>query len=140
MTPSRLNDDAKKAVRFVVAGKTRSKFVPAEYEGTLTLEDVKATVAQDSATVDVSNGSGEYQLTDGSAAPITITDLTNAVHRGVYTLLGSGGTYPSEVDVDATFILKDGTNWTATSGSSITLKAFKAGASDIVFFEISRSV
>lgn len=139
ITPSGVNDDTKNAARFSLASKNRSKFVPGIYEGTLTLEEVMATVAADEETVDVSTGSGQYQLTTGTAAPISISGLDNPVHNGIYSLLGSGGAFPSVVEAGATFILKDGTDWNAVAGSQLTLKAYKNAPAAFVFIEHSRS-
>lgn len=134
------NDATKNLMKFEPSAK--SQYVPGFYEGTLTFDTVKATVAQDAATVDVTNGPGEYQLTDGSAAPIAITDIVNGSHGDVITLLGSGGTYPSTIAAsEAKFEMRDAVDYTALAGSAITFKAYKNGAttSDIIWLEQSRS-
>ncbi|MFZ4705385.1 MAG: hypothetical protein ACOYMF_05195, partial [Bacteroidales bacterium] len=110
----------------------------ADYLGTLTLASVMGTVAADAQNINVAAGSGEYQLTDGSAAAIEITAITNPVDGALYTILGSGGSYPSTIE-DAPFILHNGTVWTGLAGAKITFKAFKSGASSWVFIEQSRS-
>lgn len=109
------------------------------YEGTLTLDTVRATAAADATTIDVVLGEGQYQLTTGTMSPVTITTLSNAVDGLVVTLLGSGGAYPSIITAANDFILKNGTQWTANTGSQITFKAYKNGVSTYKFFEQSRS-
>lgn len=110
----------------------------ADYLGTVTYDTVKGTAAAGATTVDVAAGSGEYQLTTGTASAAAITSLTNPVDGVVYTLLGSGGTYPSTIAAAGNFILSNGTTWTATSGAKLQLRAFKDGASTYKFIELSR--
>ncbi len=97
-----------------------------------------STPSADATSVNVSTGEGRYQLTTGSASAVNITTLTNAVVGGKYTLLGSGGTYPSTIDSGDDFILANGTTWTAISGAEITFEAIKDGASTWKFIERSR--
>lgn len=109
----------------------------ADYQGTITYSTVTDTVAADETTVDVTNGQGRYQLTDGSASAATITTIENATSGGVYTLLGSGGSHPSTITGND-FLLSNGTAWTALAGAEITFKAFKTGESTWKFIEQSR--
>lgn len=111
-----------------------------KYMGTLTLETVTGTVAADETEIDLTNGPGQYQLTTGGSSAATITTCTDAVHEGIYTLLGSGGAYPSIITAANDFVLENGTQWTAAEGASITFQAFKDGASSWKFFELSRTV
>ena len=111
----------------------------ADYQGTITYDTVTGTIAADDASPSVASGEGQYQLTDGSAAAVALTTLDNAVDGKVYTLLGSGGTYPSTIGTANDFVLKNGTAWTAISGARITFRAFKSGASTWKFFEQSRA-
>ena len=115
----------------------RSKFVPAIYEGTLTLEEPLATVAADVTDPSVALGSGQYQLSNNTVAT-AITTLEDAEDGEVYTLLGSGGSEPSTIS-GGDFLLKNGTAWEALAGSQITFRAFKDGASSFKFIELSRS-
>lgn len=109
----------------------------ADYQGTLTLSAAVDTVAADATSVDLTAGQGRYELTDGSAAAATITTCTNAVDGMTFTLVGSGGTYPSTITGND-FVLASGTAWSAIAGAEITFKAFKSGASAWKFFELSR--
>jgi len=110
-----------------------------DYQGTTTFDTVTGTVDADATTVDVAAGEGQYQLTDGTAAAVDLTALTNPADGKTYTLLGSGGTYPSTIAASGNWLLKSGVAWTALTGASITLKAFKDGASTYKFLEISRT-
>lgn len=133
------NDATKNTFKYEAFKKTNA--LPGFYEGTLTFETVLSTVVQDAVIVDATPGSGEYQLTDGSAAPIALTDIENGSHGDTVTLKGSGGTYPSTIAAaEAKFELLDGADWTALAGESITLKAYKNGplATDIIWIEVSR--
>ncbi|GAK96823.1 hypothetical protein JCM19294_1132 [Nonlabens tegetincola] len=114
-----------------------SSVPPGRYYGTWTFDSATVVLA-DATTVDVTNGDGEYQLTD-NAAPTEITGLTNAVNGGKYTLLGSGGTNPATIQATGNFILLEGADWQGLSGERLTLQAFKDGASSFKFFELSRS-
>lgn len=109
------------------------------YEGTLTLETVTDTVAADAVDVDLTNGAGRYQLTDGTTVPAALATISNAVDGLVFTLLGSGGAHPSTIAAGTTFLLRNGTAWTALSNSTITFKVFKDGATTYKAIEVSRS-
>lgn len=118
--------------------KQKSAFRAANYQGTLTFADVVGTVAADATAINLSSGDGRYQLSDGTASEAELTTCTNSTDGAVFTLLGSGGDYPSGIADGNDFILKNGTAWSALAGAEITFKAFKDGASSFKFFEISR--
>lgn len=109
------------------------------YNGTLTLAAVMGTIAADDVTPTVAAGEGQYQLTDGSVASVTITKLDNPVDGNCYTLLGSGGSFPSIITSANDFELADGTTWNALAGAQITFRAFKNGVATYKFIEVSRS-
>lgn len=111
----------------------------ADYQGTMSYDTVKDTVAADATTVDVTNGEGEYQLTTGTSAAAALTALTNCADGKVYTLLGSGGSHPSTIAASGNWLLKNGTSWSALAGATITFKAFKDGSSSFKFLELSRA-
>lgn len=117
--------DAKKSV-FTFASTNKGPDI-AIYANTLTLSDVTDTVAADATTVDLTNGEGEYQLTDNAAAT-EITTCTNAVDNMVFTLLGSGGSNPTSITAANDFILRNGTSWSGIAGATITFKAIDTGA------------
>ena len=112
--------------------------IECNYQGAVAFDTVAGTIAADATTVGVSAGPGEYQLTDGTAAAATITALTDATDGGTYKLLGSGGSHPSTI-TGGSFLLKNGTAWTALAGAVLTVKAFKDGASTWKFLELSRA-
>jgi len=112
--------------------------IECDYQGTLSFDTVTDTEAADATTVDVTNGQGEYQLTTGTSAAATITALANASDGLVYKLLGSGGAHPSTI-TGGSFLLKNGTAWTAIAGATLTVKAFKDGASTYKYLELSRT-
>jgi len=132
------DDDKSNKNTFTFKSIVKGKDV-AIYNGTLTLASVMGTQVAAAATIDVAAGEGQYQLTSGSSAVVPITGLTNAVDGLVYTLLGSGGSYPPTIATAGNFILANGTQYTALAGSQITFKAFKDGASSFKFIELSRA-
>lgn len=109
----------------------------AKYEGNVTLPSVTGTVDADATTVDLANGSGEYQLQDNAAAT-EITTCSNAADGLIFTLVGSGGNNPATISSGNDFLLKNGTTWTGLANSKITFKAFKDGAGTFKFIELSR--
>lgn len=122
-------------VKFQQFTKTRN--LPARYTGTFTFATATVVLA-DATTVDVTNGTGEYQLTDNTIATV-ITDLTNAVAGGVYTLLGSGGTNPATIQAsNVNFLLAGAVDWQGLSGAMLTVEAFAVAGADFVFVEKSR--
>lgn len=138
------DDDADKNVCvFTLESTNKGPKVSAIYEGTITYSSVTGTVAADATSIDLTNGTGRYQLTDNTVAsplvPVVITTCTNAVNGLVFTLVGSGGSNPSQISAANDFILANGAAWTAISGAEITFKAFKTGVSSWKFIEQSRA-
>lgn len=114
--------------------------IPVKYLGTISTQPA-VTVAADATEIAYDNSNSVYQLTDGSVASVNITTLsglTAADHNKQFKILGSGGTFPSTIDADDDFILKDGTTWTGEAGAQITFTIFKDGASTYKFVEVSR--
>lgn len=139
LLPEGQNDNDGTNLMFKFQQFTKSGIMPGRYYGTLT-EATANNVAADATTVDVANGSGEYQLTDNTGATV-LTDLVNAVTGQVYTLIGSGGSNPATIDAaNANFVLAGGVDWQGLSGATLTLEAYDAGGGDHVFIEKSRSV
>lgn len=128
------NDGVKDLMKFEQSRK--ADVLPGRYYGTWT----KATaniVPADATQVDVTEGNGEYQLTDNTVAT-EITDIINAVDGGVYTLKGSGGANPATIQVsNAKFVLR--LDWQALANTTLTVIAFKKDDDSFVFVEQSRS-
>ncbi len=108
------------------------------YNGTTSFATVTDTVAADATSIDLTEGEGEYQLTDGTSSAAAITAFTNSTNGMVFTLLGSGGSHPSTIAAGNAFLLANGTTWTALAGAKITFKVFKDGASTYKAYELSR--
>lgn len=115
--------------------------IPAEYIGTVpTLSPI--TVAADAVEIAYFSSNPVYQLTTGSVASVNITTVTGLVaanHGQVIKILGSGGAFPSTIDADDDFVLKDGTTWTAEAGAELVVQVFKSGAATYSFVEIRRT-
>jgi hypothetical protein len=131
------NEATKNIMKFDSVVKSGS--VPKFYFGTFTFETPVATIAADATTVDVVTGNGEYLTTTGSASAVTIGAFSNVTEGTVITLKGSGGAYPTVVDAASDILLQDGASWTANNGATLTLKAFKSGASAFTMLEVGRS-
>jgi hypothetical protein len=133
-------DDKEKSATTMTFKSTQKGPDIAEYQGTTTFDTVTDTVAADETDIDLTNGSGEYQLTVGTAAAAAVATMSNPSDGLVFTLLGSGGTYPSTIAGTGTsFLMRSGAAWTALSGSSITFRVFKDGASTYKAIELSRA-
>lgn len=129
------NEATKQMMKFQQFKK--ASVVPGRYYGTFTFDTVN-TVSADTTSIDLSAGEGEYQLTDNTGATV-ITEMTDAVHHGKYTLIGSGGSNPATIESsNANFILAEETDWSGTAGARITFAAYEQG-SDFIFIEQSRS-
>lgn len=113
--------------------------IESDYQGTMALSAVTGTVAAAAVAVDVTNGPGQYQLTTGVATAAVIASIINAVDGYTYTLLGSGGAWPSTVPPGTLFLLASGATWTAIAGATLTLKTFKDTGATFKFLEVSRS-
>ncbi|HBZ67584.1 MAG TPA: hypothetical protein DEO70_12170 [Bacteroidales bacterium] len=128
--------------KLVFKNTVKAPFVPGKYEGTLTLESVLFTVAADSDSINLVAGSGQYQLTSGVGSVALLADLENASDGLIFTLLGSGGTYPSKIESpagDGSFLLQNGVTWIADAGSQITFRVMQTGVLSYKAIEISRS-
>lgn len=130
-------DQTATTVTFVVeCGEIWSK-----YTGN-TPTQAAATIAADATTIGLTSNP-EYQLTSGASAAAAITSFsgtTDADINRVVTLLGSGGSHPSTISVSATdFLLIGGVQWVANSGSQISFKIFKDGATSYKYVEVGGS-
>lgn len=107
------------------------------YEGSILLEQ-PATVAAGATTIAFEKNKS-FNLTSGAAAAVALASITGIENGEVITLCGTGGQYPTTIASGPKFILANGATWTATAGASITLKAFKGDAGNILFIEQWRS-
>jgi len=133
-----IDDKDNNKTTITLAMTQKAAYRIANYQGTFTYSEVTDTVDADDTSIDLTAGEGRYQLTDGTAAVVVITTCTNAVVGGKYTLIGSGGTYPSTITKANDFLLANGTTWTALAGSEITFQAFKSDTAAWKFLELSR--
>lgn len=104
------------------------------YKGTVPLEEPVSTIETGAKTI-AFVADGQYQLTSGSAA---IDEITGGSHNAVITILGVAGTSPTVAASAGKILLKGGKTFTASEGSQITLRAFDAGESGIMWIEQSR--
>jgi hypothetical protein len=134
-------EDDKDKNKSTLSFKSSLKFAydVADYQGTTTFDTVTGIVSEDSLNVNLVSGEGRYQLADGSAAAVKVATCSNAVNGMVFTLIGSGGTYPSTIEDGDEFVLASGATWTALANSTITFKAFKNGSSSFQYIEQSRT-
>lgn len=130
------SEDAKGTKTAFKFESTKSGPDVAYYLGTMTFADIN-TVAADTTTINVTAGPGEYNLTDNTAST-ALLGLSNATDGAVYALIGSGGSHPATIATGGNWILKNGASWTGITGSKITFRAMKDGASSWKFIEVSR--
>lgn len=116
-----------------------SRFVPAIWEGNVTYDSPTAT----DVTLDLLVATGtqyEVESLDLTAA-ISVTSI-DLPAGALVTLIGSGGSDPATLAngdlTGATAILKDGTQWVALDGATITLEVFDDGT-DIFLIERNRT-
>lgn len=116
----------------------KAQVLPGRYSGTWTF-DTATTVSADTTDIDVTNGQGEYQLTDNTGATV-VSDISNATHGEKYTFIGSGGSNPATFEAsNAIFVLAGAVDWSGVSGARLTLQAYEQSGGSFIFFEVSRS-
>lgn len=132
--------DAKDSNKSILTFKSALKGpYHAIYEGTITFSEPVGEVPAEATSIDLTPGSGEYQLTDNPGEDrVTITTCTNAVHGLVFTVLGSGGINPSEI-LESDFMLHNSAAWTGIDGATITFKCFQTGEDTFKFIELNRT-
>lgn len=106
------------------------------YTGTVPLEEPISVVDAGASKVPFIS-EGQYQLSSGEAA---IEEIEGGSHGAVITLLGVAGTSPSIVPGAGKIMLRAGKAFTASEGSQITLRAFDAGGSGLIWIEQSRFI
>ena len=137
LMPEGQNDNDGTNLMFKFTQFAKSDVMPGRYTGTFTYATANA-VAADSTTIDVENGTGEYQLEDNTGATV-ITDIINAVTGGIYTIIGSGGSNPATIEASNTnFLLAGAADWQGLSGATLTVKAYDVGGGDHMFVETDR--
>lgn len=111
-----------------------------KYIGNTPTQDPQV-VAADATTIPlVSNN--RYQLTSGTVASVVITSFTSVTDSDVnrvITILGSGGSFPSDIEDGSDFLLIGGETWEAAAGKQISFKIFKDGALTYKFVEVAGS-
>lgn len=139
INPESLDDSTGKKTMLKCEGVGRTRFPIGRYAGTHTLAEPLALIAQDDLTPSVDDGPGQYQLQDNTQAT-AITTLDDAEDGFIYTLLGSGGAFPSSIAAGNDFILQGGVTWNAAAGTQISFRAIDIGNGDFNFIETSRTV
>jgi hypothetical protein len=133
------DDKDKTKTTFTFKSALKCPYDIADYQGTVAFDTVRATLAANAVSIDLTNGEGQYQLTTGTVSAVAINAATNAADGITFTLLGSGGTYPSTIATGGVFELSNGTSWSAIANATITFRAFKNGASSWKYIEVSRT-
>ncbi|MBE6305692.1 MAG: hypothetical protein E7082_07260 [Bacteroidales bacterium] len=106
------------------------------YKGTIPLEE-PVTVVEAEETVITFVAEGQYQLSSGSA---TIEQIEGGAHGAVITLLGTPGTSPTIANATGKILLRGGKAFTAAEGTQLTLRAFDAGETGLIWIEQSRYI
>lgn len=139
INPESLDDSTGKKTMLKMEGVGRTKYPIGRYAGNHTLATPLAVIAQDDLTPSVDDGPGQYQLQDNTQAT-AITTLDDAQDGFIYTLLGSGGLFPSSIASGNDFILQGGVTWNAAAGTQISFRAIDIGGGSFNFIETSRTV
>lgn len=116
-----------------------SRFVPGRWDGTVAY----AAPAETDESLDLLVATGYQYKVDELAvtAAITVASI-DLPHGSKVTLIGSGGAGPATLSngslTGATAVLKDGTQWVALAGATITFEVFDDGT-DIFLIERNRT-
>lgn len=108
------------------------------YDGPI-IREAPAVVPADATTFALTP-SVQYQLSDYTAAK-TLSDITNVTNDDVgrvIEILGAGTTNAAKILPSSKFVLNNGVDFTASAGSSISLRIMKTGASSFAFVELFR--
>ncbi|MCC8187141.1 MAG: hypothetical protein LIP08_06430 [Bacteroides sp.] len=84
-----------------------------------------AVHTKDSTELKFISGQNLYSIPEGSSGGYIIekvSGLTASDEGRIVTLNGTGSSNPATISDNTTFILKDGVNWTAKAGSSISFR------------------
>ncbi len=125
------NESSTNEMTFTQISKGDDIFI---YRGTVPLEEPVSTVETGVKAVPFISD-GQYQLSSGAAS---IDEITGGSHGAIVTLLGVSGVSPTVTASAGKIVLRGGKSFTATEGSQITLRAFDAGDSGIMWIEQSR--
>lgn len=106
------------------------------YTGSITLQAPQAIAADATTFALTSNDS--YQLASGTAGTeiTAVSAITDADINRVVTVLGGGGAGPSKIVDGGSFILQEGASWVGSSGSQISFRIMKDGASTYKLVEV----
>lgn len=110
--------------------------MPLLYTGTVELQPATA-IAADATSVAIT-GASQYKTPADNAAATTIASVTglSASDEGrLIEFIGGGGTYPTQIEDTDGLVLRNGTTWTGTAGSSIVFRVLDAAT----LVEVSRS-
>lgn len=117
-----------------------SRFVPAIWEGDIAFSQPFDT----DVSLDLTEANGtQYKVEDlAVTAAISVASI-DLSHGSKVTLIGSGGAAPATLSngslTGATAVLKDGTQWVALAGATITLEVFDDGT-NVYLIERTRTV
>lgn len=135
LTPSYTgnNESNTNEMTFTQISKGNDIFI---YKGTVTLEE-PVSVVETGKTSFPFVSEGQYQLSSGNSA---ITEITGGAHDAVITIMGVAGTAPTVSATEGKILLRNGSVFTASEGSQLTLRAFDAGEGNVIWIEQSRYV
>lgn len=109
------------------------------YDGGIVREQAE-TIAVDATTFALT-AKQQYTLPNNTAAT-SLTDITGATDSDVgriIELLGAGAEHPTLVEPSSKILLQNGVNWSASSGSKLSLQLIKTGTTSYTWYEVHRS-
>ena len=140
MQASFIADNEKTGFTFTFESVQKTSYVPATYEGTITLQAPYVAPDFDLAVTDAN---GDIFQLPSSAVAATQIDIasTDREHGDIITILGGGGAEPATLANGAatagTVQLVGGVAWTALADASIDLQVFDDGTT-LFFREVAR--
>lgn len=116
------NDKENRSVTLTFENKSIKQYH--KYVGNITTI-APATHAADQTTLTISPANNTYKIPSGSAATYaleSVAGLTNSDKGRTITLIGTGTDKAATIADNTSFILEDGTTWTARTGSQISFR------------------
>lgn len=139
MQGSFVADNERTGFTFTFASVQRTSYVPATYEGALTLA-APYEPADFNLNLTAANGAF-YKLPTSAAADAIDIATTDLEHGDIVTLIGGGGASPATLSNGAatagTVQLVGGADWVALSDATIDLQVFDDGTT-LFFREVAR--
>lgn len=108
------------------------------YDGPI-IREAPLLIPVDATSISLSSNV-QYQLSENTS-PKTLSDITNVTPEDigrVIEIIGAGTVNAPKIAASSKFVLNNGNDFIASSGSSISLRIMKTGANSYAFVELFR--